>query len=142
MIQNNIWGFDLGTTSIGWAIIDKTSKLPLAGGVRIIPGPTDDESPAAVSRGKRHTRRQKERKSMRKKAMIACLQAHKLFPTARLEERQEMRLNTELQAFFSSNPYRLRAEGLTRPLEHFELGRVFYHLVQRRGFPFGLYLDG
>jgi CRISPR-associated endonuclease Csn1 len=32
------------------------------------------------------------------------------------------------------DPYALRARALEAPLSHFELGRVFYHLAQRRGF--------
>lgn len=41
-----------------------------------------------------------------------------------------------LKDFFGLNPYELRNISLRneRPLNHFELGRIFYHLAQRKGF--------
>jgi CRISPR-associated endonuclease Csn1 len=39
-----------------------------------------------------------------------------------------------LAAWFALNPYELRSKALKEQLSLEELGRVFYHLIQRRGF--------
>ena len=137
----SIWGFDLGTTSIGWAIIDKATSLPIDAGVRILQPIDEEKSPAAERRVYRQARRQKERRDMRKKAIIAILQQHDMFPKASRQDRQSLQLGDDLKAFFAISPYKLGSEALERSLTKHELGRIFYHLAQRRGFPFKESLD-
>lgn len=60
----------------------------------------------------------------RRDRFIRELVAARLFPLDKAEQ----------QALVSLNPYRLRAEGLTRELSPYELGRALFHLQQRRGF--------
>ena len=40
----------------------------------------------------------------------------------------------ELATWFALNPYELRHRALNEKLSFEEIGRVFYHLIQRRGF--------
>ena len=40
----------------------------------------------------------------------------------------------KLASWFAINPYELRDKALTEKLTLLELGRLFYHLIQRRGF--------
>ena len=47
---------------------------------------------------------------------------NKAFPTEKLAD------------WFTINPYELRNKALIEKLSLFELGRIFYHLIQRRGF--------
>lgn len=135
-------GLDLGTNSIGWAIIDDTSNQILDVGVRIFPEGVDRDkgkeiSKNATRREKRQIRRQYFRKGLRKQKLISILQPIGMFPIVDhvKNELQNVILCNELKEFFQLNPYELRAKAVSgQKLELFELGRVFYHLSQRRGY--------
>jgi len=125
-----ILGLDLGTNSIGWACIDEKSQKALGMGSRIFPEGTDrDTKGKEVSkntkrRDARQLRRQLARRSQRKENLKEVLITLGMFPT----------ILSENETFFRNNVYELRKKGLDGRLTKFELGRVFYHLNQRRGF--------
>ena len=125
-----ILGLDLGTNSIGWACIDENSNEFLALGSRIFPEGTDrDTKGKEVSkntkrREARQLRRQLARRSQRKENLKEILIPFGMFP----------REPSEIESFFKNNVYQLRKKGLDTQLTKLELGRVFFHLNQRRGF--------
>ncbi|MGI8526561.1 MAG: type II CRISPR RNA-guided endonuclease Cas9 [Pseudolabrys sp.] len=127
-----IWGIDLGTTSIGFAVIDhdpaRESGRIHRLGVRIFPeGVTEDkkEPRNKTRRTKRLMRRGIRRRKLRRRLLNEALSASGLLPRYGTAE-----WNTAV----AQDPYELRREGLTRALLPDELGRAIYHLAKRRGF--------
>jgi len=123
-------GLDLGANSIGWACIDKKSNKITGLGVRVFKeGVARDNKGKEVSKNQarrlaRQARRQNERRKQRKDLLIKCLRENNMFPLKESEE----------ENFFKLDPYGLRSDGLYKKLSRFEIGRVLFHLNQRRGF--------
>lgn len=130
--EKTILGLDLGTGSIGWALIRRGegSGEILGMGSRVFPeGIERDKTGGEVSRNlkrrqARGARRTRIRRTERRRKMRAALTAAGLLPADEAEFVKVMALD----------PYRCRAEALNRKLEAFELGRALMHLNQRRGF--------
>ncbi|MCI0598238.1 MAG: type II CRISPR RNA-guided endonuclease Cas9 [Beijerinckiaceae bacterium] len=126
-----IFGFDIGTTSIGFAVIDLNDEAEsgkiLRLGARIFPEARDpDGTPLNQQRrAKRMTRRQLRRRRERRRALNEHLAAHGLLPAFN---------SPEWARIMAFDPYELRARGLTAPLSSHELGRALYHLSKRRHF--------
>ena len=123
-------GLDLGTSSLGWCCLDISNnedRKILDMGVRIFPdGRTDKEkTPLCVSRREaRGSRTRLRRFKMRQSKLIEDLQKIGLLPV-------DKNLFKDLE---QANPYELRARAVKEKLSLFELGRVIFHLNQRRGF--------
>lgn len=159
-----ILGLDLGTNSIGWAVIDaefENDKVVRYNsisdtGVRIFPegvepttiGQGDKEqSKNAARREHRQMRRQFYRKKLRKVKLLETLIDIKMCPLTREELNQWSKWNKSKKSegkqfpteqgfveWLKLNPYELRTKALSEPLTLMELGRIFYHIIQRRGF--------
>lgn len=149
-------GVDLGTNSIGYGIIDNENQKIIDSGVRIFPEgvePTTigqgekEESKNATRRNFRQLRRQYFRKKLRKIKLLEVLIENGMCPLGHSElmswkhwdkvRKSDGRKYPESEAFMEwlkLNPYELRKRALTEDLSAQELGRVFYHLIQRRGF--------
>jgi len=140
-----ILGLDLGTNSIGWALIDDKLNKIIAMGSRIFPvgvdnlGDGEGELSKNASRtGARGTRRQFFRKKLRKKVLLKELASLNMCPLTN-EDFENWKTTKkfptqELASWFALNPYELRHKALSEKLSFEEIGRVFYHLIQRRGF--------
>lgn len=128
------FAFDLGTQSIGWAVlaIDDKGTSPRATGlidcgVRIFDdsrNPKDEKPLGEQRRGPRGARRRRERFLQRRQRLMQMLIGFDLLPAdpgARA-------------ALAGLDPYRLRGEAFERALLPHEIGRAFIHLNQRRGF--------
>ncbi|MGB0865570.1 MAG: type II CRISPR RNA-guided endonuclease Cas9, partial [Granulosicoccaceae bacterium] len=122
---------DLGTTSIGWAILrlDKENKpcaiVKLSS--RIFSDgrhPKTGASLAVDRRLARQMRRRRDRLLKRKRRMQEALVNLGFLPADK-EARK---------ALVDLDPYTLRAIGLDKPLTGPEFGRALLHLNQRRGF--------
>lgn len=151
-----ILGLDLGTNSIGWAVVDTDSQKILDTGVRIFPegvepktiGQGDKEqSKNANRRDKRQMRRQFYRKRLRKIKLLQVLIEQQMCPLQAVElaqwknwdrtkktEGRKFPTSKEFDSWLKINPYDLREKALEEELSLFELGRIFYHFIQRRGF--------
>lgn len=124
-------GLDLGTGSLGWAVIhlgpDGEPDRVIALGSRIFGSgrePKTLTSLAANRRQARQMRRQRDRYLQRRTHLMHALVEGGLMP-ADPEERAEL---------VKLNPLQLRAKGVTERLDLYELGRALFHLQQRRGF--------
>lgn len=122
---------DLGSTSLGWAMIrlnaDNNPCAIIKAGVRIFSdgrNPKDGSSLAVTRRDARSMRRRRDRLLKRKARMMRSLVEHNFFPS---EEAQR-------KALVTLNPYTLRAKGLDTALTPAEFGRALFHINQRRGF--------
>ena len=138
-------GLDLGTNSIGWAIVDDKLNKILGIGSRIFPmgvenlGDGDNEMSKNASRtGARGVRRQFFRRRLRKKVLLKALSEHKMCPmvVSDFEDWKKTKQfpSEKLANWFAMNPYELRQKALNKKLSLEEIGRIFYHLIQRRGF--------
>lgn len=151
-----ILGLDLGTNSIGWAVVDTSEKKIVDTGIRIFPegvepktiGQGDKEqSKNATRRDKRQMRRQFYRKRLRKIKLLEVLIEQEMCPLSVEALRKWKNWNRtqkadgrkfpdteEFNTWIKLNPYDLREKALEEELTLHELGRIFYHLIQRRGF--------
>jgi CRISPR-associated endonuclease Csn1 len=161
---NYILGIDLGSNSLGWALIARENGEPkglIRAGVRVFEAATegDRESGQEESRNKarreaRLHRRQLWRRARRLKKVFDLLQQYALLPRAKgstPEQRQDFLNDLDKQILTSPwfatkktsglypepeqvMPYILRAGSLDERFEPYFLGRALYHLAQRRGF--------
>jgi CRISPR-associated endonuclease Csn1 len=122
---------DLGTTSLGWAMIrlSQTNEpcAVIKAGVRIFSdgrNPKDGSSLAVTRREARAMRRRRDRLLKRKARMMHTLVEHGFFP-ADATKRKELE---------TINAYSLRAKGLDETLKPEEFARALFHINQRRGF--------
>ena len=143
--MEKILGLDLGTNSIGWALIEDNQNKILGLGTRIFPmgvenlGDGEGEISKNASRtGARGIRRQFFRRRLRKQILLKALSENKMCPLE-ASDFQEWKRNKrfpieKLTTWFALNPYELRQKALIEKLSLEEIGRIFYHLIQRRGF--------
>ncbi len=123
-------GIDVGSNSIGSALLQDGGKGLIAAGVRVFPeGVGRDQQGGEIPKNEqrrmaRAMRRQIARRSRRKRKLRELLEAAGLLPSDP-EQRAQI---------FATNPYILRRRALGEALTPFEFGRVLVHLNQRRGF--------
>ncbi|MBI4944934.1 MAG: type II CRISPR RNA-guided endonuclease Cas9 [Bacteroidetes bacterium] len=140
-----ILGLDLGTNSIGWAVIEDGKKI-IGTGVRIFPEGVDnlgegenEQSKNSTRRVFRQVRRQIFRRKLRKKILLKELSKHNMCP---LNEEQITRWykagdfpdTIEMREWLKENPYLLREKVLNEKISLNQLGRIFYQIAQHRGF--------
>lgn len=151
-------GFDIGSSSIGWAVRDY-NELTHFGVVTfksgMVKGQGGYSSPAKDRRLSRGKRTLAKVRKQRKGYLLKLLEKKYLVPID-IEELNDwikykkgivskfpknQQFLSWLQCDFSyqngnkyKNPYELRNKALDEKLTKHELGRVLYHLVQRRGY--------
>ena len=152
--MTKILGLDLGTNSIGWAIVENDSNnfLLIDKGVRIFSEGVKTEkgiesSKAAERTGYRSARKIKFRRKLRKYETLKVLSENNMCPLS-VEEVIEWRksgfkkypLNPEFISWLRTdddkniNPYYFRDKASKKKATLLELGRALYHIAQRRGF--------
>ncbi len=122
---------DIGANSIGWCLLTlDPSGAPCAIraiGVRVFPDGRDPKTNASLAADRRQARamrRRRDRYLQRRRAMLNALTRHGLMPS-----------NPAARAEVATrDPYALRARALRERLDPYDLGRVIFHLNQRRGF--------
>ena len=130
-------GLDLGTNSIGWALVREDGDADGGGalegcGVRIFEEAVDAKTRAPKNqarRVKRLIRRVLQRRARRRALLRKSLAAAGLLPAELADGRD---LERKLNAL--GDPYALRKTALDAALEPHEIGRVLLHLCARRGF--------
>jgi len=140
--MTKILGLDLGTNSIGWALVNiETKKIQGIGSHIFSPGVNYEKgneiSKNATRREKRQIRRQTFRRKRRKRKLAQLLSKYKMFPVIYDLETEitKEKLNEELKDFFAINPYECRAKAYKgEKLSLNEIGRIFYQFAQRRGY--------
>lgn len=128
-------GLDMGTNSIGWTIIEhddtqRPSSL-IDCGVRIFQEAVDAKTKVPKNRTRRDARsarRLVSRRKMRRDKLLNILLQNNLLPKD-VPEREKILTDNKL-----FDPYQLRKRALDEKITCYELGRVLFHLCQRRGF--------
>ena len=130
-----ILGLDLGSASIGWAVINYENSADkmkiLAMGSRIVP--IDGQTANNFNTGKEITinKNRTEKRSTRKR--IDRFQARKATLLDYLEELGCSPTN-DLIVLPQLDLWQLRAKAVTEKLELAEIGRVLLHISQKRGY--------
>ncbi len=122
-------GLDIGSNSVGSALVDhRTGEIRV--GVSVFPAGVDesDEKRGDPKNAKRRKTR-RARITLRRRAERKRLLRLKLISVGFLPE-NEADFKTLLEA---TDPWELRAKGLSEPLSPHEFGRALLHLAQRRG---------
>lgn len=124
-------GLDLGTGSLGWAVLELddvgTPCRIVRMGSRIFGSgrePKTLTSLAADRRAARQMRRRRDRYIQRRTRLM-----HELVAAGLMPQDEAAR-----QVLKNLDPFKLRSCGLTESLAPHEFGRALYHLQQRRGF--------
>lgn len=134
--MKRILGLDLGTTSIGWALVNEAEangeiSSIIATGVRVNPLTTDETKnfsegksieTNAERRQKRGMRRNLERYKQRRETLRKCLMRHGFFD------------DRPLSACSTLEIWRLRAKAAVEPVTLDELVRVLFLLNKKRGY--------
>jgi CRISPR-associated endonuclease Csn1 len=111
-------GLDIGTNSIGWAIIGDERVIDL--GVRIFSDgrePKSGNSLAVDRRMARAMRRRRDRYLRRRTRLLELLIEYGLMPLDKAERRR----------IAEQNPYEVRSRALREKLRPHEIGRALFH---------------
>jgi CRISPR-associated endonuclease Csn1 len=131
--MRKILGLDIGVTSVGWALVkENEGEIELIDiGSRIIPLTTDENNEFtkgnAISKNaertlKRGVRRNLHRFRMRKHKLANFLKINEMNPSEEMFKLDSLAL------------YGLRVKAITEQISLAELGRILYHLNQKRGY--------
>ena len=142
--MSKVVGLDLGTNSIGWAIVENDKILGIGsrifqeGVINLGEGEGRETSKNASRSEARGKRKQFFRKRLRKRYLLRVLAKHNMCPLNPSEIKDwngsAIFSNSNLQDWLKLNPYELRARALYEKITLLELGRIYYHMIQRRGF--------
>ncbi len=134
MASELVFGFDIGTTSIGSAVVRldagaATGEI-LHLGVRVFPEARDPKNiPLNQERRKRRmARRQLRRRRHRRQALNQLLSEMGLLPPFSKAR------DSSWAAAMTQDPWELRSRALNEALSPHELGRALYQLAKRRHF--------
>ena len=126
------FAFDLGSTSCGWSVVEIDENQNVIGfedmGVRIFPDGRDDKTkePLSVSRRNARTSRVRHNRILERKEKVLNL--------LKENNMDNFILNPQRHKKDENNPYKLRADAVSKQIPLSELGRVLFNLSLRRGF--------
>lgn len=122
-----ILGLDIGTTSVGWSVIDTDRNRIQDLGVRIFEIPEDPQSGASLAEPRRAARSARRRLARRKQRLNHLKE---MFSDAGLLSNEEMKniLKTP------HDPYEIRSRAITEKISAQELFIALYHIAKRRGY--------
>lgn len=131
MTQYTRIALDIGTTSIGWALLKTTEQGEPTGiiktGVRIFNNGRDDKTDAPLNQKRqsvRSARRRQDRTVARRKKLLNTLVKYGFMPENK-DKRKELA---------TLDPYEIRHNALNQSLSPHHVGRAFFHINQGRGF--------
>ncbi len=145
-------GIDLGTNSLGWAVIgeaaiDRAGVLVFEEGIIREKRIDSLKTPAALRREARMARRLRFRRHLRRRLILKILIEQKMCPLTQeeLKEWSQTGIFPKDNAAFvewlkstdTRNPYGDRSRAASEKVDPLTLGRAIYHLAQRRGFKSG-----
>jgi CRISPR-associated endonuclease Csn1 len=128
--MKKILGLDLGSNSIGWALMRETDgevSQIIDLGSRIFNKAVEEGIPTPKNQKRRNMRlgrRVLQRRARRKQRMVNYLISLDLLPQALSNNFGQEKLLNEL-----GDPYELRTKGLDQQLEPHQFGRVLLHFV-------------
>ncbi|WGK69773.1 type II CRISPR RNA-guided endonuclease Cas9 [Candidatus Haliotispira prima] len=135
-------GLDIGTASVGWAVLNVEDKKIIALGVRRFEEPRvpkTNETLTAERRLKRAGRRSVRRKCFRRERLLRLFRAEGLISEEECRASRQNEANSDNIFYIAPksevpSPWELRAEGLHRLLDRRDWVRVLFHLGKYRGY--------
>ena len=125
-------GLDIGTSSIGWAVLDLDKERIHDLGVRIFERPEDPQNGDSLAKPRRDARSAR-RRLKRRRQRLNHLKQFFVDQNILTKDRVEEVLNYKSD-FNKLDIYGLRAKALTEELSPEELLKVLYQIAKRRGF--------
>ena len=125
-------GLDIGTSSVGWAILDLDKERIHDLGVRIFERPEDPQNGDSLAKPRRDARSAR-RRLKRRRQRLNHLKQFFVDQNILTKDQVEEVLNYKSD-FNKLDVYALRAKALTEELSPEELLKVLYQIAKRRGF--------
>lgn len=125
-------GLDIGTSSVGWAVLDLEKERIHDLGVRIFERPEDPQNGDSLAKPRRDARSARRRLKRRRQRLNHLKQFfidQNILTKNRVEE-----VLSNKSDFNKLNVYALRSKALTEELTPEELLKVIYQIAKRRGF--------
>ncbi|MDO4870713.1 MAG: type II CRISPR RNA-guided endonuclease Cas9 [Candidatus Saccharibacteria bacterium] len=125
-------GLDIGTSSVGWAVLDLDKKRIHNLGVRIFERPEDPQNGDSLAKPRRDARSARRRLKRRRQRLNHLKQFfvdQNILTKNQVEEVLNYKSN-----FNKLDVYDLRSKALTEELSPEELLKVLYQIAKRRGF--------
>ena len=122
-------GLDIGTTSVGWAVLNEDKKRIEDLGVRIFERPENPKNGESLSKPRRDARSTR-RRLRRRRQRLNNLKRFFIEKGLLSKEEIEKLLSPENHL----NPYELRKEALVRKIPNNKLFIALYHIAKRRGY--------
>lgn len=125
-------GLDIGTSSIGWAVLDLDKERIHDLGVRIFEKPEDPQNGDSLAKPRRDARSARRRLKRRRQRLNNLKQFfidQNILTKDRIEE-----VLSDKSEFNKLDVYALRSKALTEELSPEELLKVMYQIAKRRGF--------
>ena len=126
-------GLDIGTTSIGWAVIDEDKQRIEDLGVRIFErpeNPKSGESLAKPRRDARSARRRLKRRRERLNYLKRFFVEHELLSADQITTL----LTYDKNHTDHKDPYFIRSKAIQEHVKNDELFIALYHIAKRRGY--------
>lgn len=137
--MKKILGLDLGVSTIGWSLIQESHETfeILGMGTRIVPynlnNLNNGTELSEFQKGKSYTTNQNRREKRGARVNASRYQLRK-YQLRKVLENLQMLPNENLFALSATELYGLRKKALTEQLSLEEIGRIFFHLNQKRGY--------
>lgn len=125
-------GLDIGTSSIGWAVLDLDKERIHDLGVRIFERPEDPQNGDSLAKPRRDARSAR-RRLKRRRQRLNYLKQFFIDQNILTKDRVEEVLDYKSD-FNKLDVYGLRTKALTEELSPEELLKVLYQIAKRRGF--------
>lgn len=125
-------GLDIGTSSIGWAVLDLDKERIHDLGVRIFERPEDPQNGDSLAKPRRDARSARRRLKRRRQRLNNLKQFfidQNILTRDRIEE-----VLSDKSEFNKLDVYALRSKALTEELSPEELLKVMHQIAKRRGF--------
>ena len=125
-------GLDIGTSSVGWAILDLDKERIHDLGVRIFERPEDPQNGDSLAKPRRDARSARRRLKRRRQRLNHLKQ---FFVDQNILTKNQVEKVLDYKSDFNKlDIYALRSKALTEELSPEELLKVLYQITKRRGF--------
>ncbi|MFA5831703.1 MAG: type II CRISPR RNA-guided endonuclease Cas9 [Candidatus Paceibacterota bacterium] len=120
-------GLDIGTSSVGWAVINNNKNRIEDLGVRLFESAENQKDGESLAKPRRDARGMRHRLARR---------GYRLDKIKTIFEDEKILTREQIETIHShpNNPYEIRARGLDKLLTPEELFIAVYHLAKRRGY--------
>lgn len=125
-------GLDIGTSSVGWAVLDLDKERIHDLGVRIFERPEDPQNGDSLAKPRRDARSARRRIKHRRQRLN---QLKQFFVDQNILTKNQVEKVLDYKSDFNKlDIYALRSKALTEELSPEELLKVLYQIAKRRGF--------